>query len=1420
MRVKRLNGRLAIFLLLGIAVLVLGVYLLHEFQVRRTASSMKAVAAQAQAAGKRAEAIRQYRYYVNYAPQDYEALSQLALLVAEEADHSPSNLESQRKARDLLEQAARHDPDNAKVLGRLVDYSLRVGRYSDAMAHLNELLKAAPQDSTLWLKLAACHMALEHDREAIESLEKAIALDPSLVDAYVLLAEVHAHHPEGHAQAEATLERLIEANPQLAAAYLARGRSLLRAKKAEAARDDFQKAAALAPDDLDVLLAATEFASTSGQLDEAEQKLQRAAQLFPNDERVLRAQVDLQLRSKRPQEAVKTLEAIVNSRTEAPQERARLVELLLDTGEVAKAREQIEPLRGRGFPPALLGYFDARLAMSEGKWLAASQQLESLRPQLASQPRWATGADLALGQCYQRLGLADLQVEAFQRVLQQQPSEIRARLGHASGLLHAGKTEPALREYRQLRQALGDATFLREPVLRAELFQALLRQVQQQPADQRDWSELNQLLAAIAAVPGLDPGQLVPMQAEVLLAQNQLTQAYDLITAACQTNPKQAVLWLQRAKLAARRDGGAAGLAVLDEAATALGNPLLVRLARLDLAVQLKGPQAEELLQTVAAGVAELPEAERGALWQALGNAYQRLDHPTQARDLWRQAAQAQPENVQLRLLLLELGREMGDEAAMVDASEQIKKLLGSRSAEWNYAEALRRVWKASQESQAAALLQEATQLLTTARELRPTWPQVAHLEAEIALRQGNPDEAIRAYQRARSLGPLTPQDLQRLVTLLASRQRSEEARQLLSEFDDGTLSPELKRMRAELALHAGDRESALKMAEALVAGSSQPSDYLWYGKFLLQAQRGEEGIAALRHAVELSPKTPQERLMLIAGLIHAGKATEARAEAEALSKALPAEAVPSALAQAYHLLGDRPQAEAQYRAAVTAEPDDLDRQLQLASFYVQGAQDDRGLLPKAQEQLRTILASAGRDAAKNAELLATARRLLAVVLANSGDVRQQDEAQQLLEQNYAGHAPALADQHARAAVLGASPKRAVQTQAIALLEQLQKEASLNGDEQLRLARLYDLQGQWPTCRQTMLNLLASQPEPAYLQAFVQMLLQHEAAPEEMAPWLQKLTALRPEDPITVILQARWQTRKGDTAAAVASLETLVPPSLPEEKVGRLAEVALALEGLQQAEKARPYWEKYAERKPEGKLDLALFLGRQKEADRAWQVWQSAPASVPAGTVLAAALDLLTLEAQHGPLVPEHVAAVEASLEKLKAGSAEEQRQGEVLLSRLWELQGRAEDLVRLYQRYLERPELTDPQRAQIWNNLAFVLAVHQRQGEQAVELVNRAMGVLGPGEALLDTRAMAYLAAGKLPEALADLQESIAVSPNGLKYYHLALVQQAAGDSRAAAESLHTASEKYHLTPAQVPALEQASYQKLLQALPASQDS
>src|SRR5262249_36600426 len=102
--------------------------------------------------------------------------------------------------------------------------SLKLGRYSDAAAHAEYLLKVYPTDAGLWQELGAAQTGLNRLPEARKSYETAITLAPTDILAYQRLAQLLWRNIDDPAGAREVLDRMVAAVPQEPEAYLVRAR--------------------------------------------------------------------------------------------------------------------------------------------------------------------------------------------------------------------------------------------------------------------------------------------------------------------------------------------------------------------------------------------------------------------------------------------------------------------------------------------------------------------------------------------------------------------------------------------------------------------------------------------------------------------------------------------------------------------------------------------------------------------------------------------------------------------------------------------------------------------------------------------------------------------------------------------------------------------------------------------------------------------------------------------------------------------------------------------------------------------------------------------------------------------------------------------------------------------------------------------
>ena len=1408
--IKRINAKLAIALPVVAASLIVGVMLLHGWQVKSTANGMKKRAETAYQEGKMAAAERFYTYYVHYRPEDAKAYSKLALLVADGAKMSGSNPRSQRRAFFMLEQATRQDPEDLDVRSRLVDFSMKIHRMTDAQDHLKKLIAAFPEKYDLRVKLGKCQVATEHFREAIISFQEVVGRDQSNIEAYVELANLFHDRLDDAEQANAMMMQMVTANSGSAKAYLERGRFRRKIEELEDAQKDINRALEISPEDVDVLVAAGQVSVDKEDYDTAREYLDRARDLHPDNEMVHQQLAVLNVTVGRTADAIEGLQKAMEKGSEDPHTMLSLADLQLKKGNLDAVRQTVKKMEQAGYRPEILKYFEARIQAAEGQWRDASIALQQLRTKVAGWPEFRTQVDLFLGACYEQLRLTDRQMDMYQQVLNDDATSVPARLGYASALFRNGKLDQASAEYEKLRKKIGDEDFLKLFAVRNDLFQLILTRIERLPEHERDWTELEKFIDELDKVEGIEKAQKTLMRAELLAKKGDPKKARQLVAAASRAEPKQLTLWLALAKLAAMDEGAEAGLKVLEDAVKQVGDSLAVRLTRADLAVRLEAAEAKNVLATLATNTKNLSKAEKARLWRGLGVAYYRLRDRQKAKHYWELVSDARPKDVRNLLTLFELARESGKEAEVKKATENVVEQLGPRSSESYYCQASELVWRVHKELDDKRSLTRAKQLLKNAAETRPSWHEVARLEGEIALLENNQEEAIAALGRAAELGPVSPVYLGQLVRLLYIHGRYDEARDVMARLGQREVSLTMRKLEAELSYRLGDFDQALELAEKAVTDSRNPTDFLWYGQLLARAGKFVEAEAALRKTLELDAMVSEAWPTLVALLVQNKKEDEARQLTMKAQVTLPEDRTPLVLAQCYQVLGDLGLAEQHYLSAVSYDPENLSVIRSVARFYLA-----TGRGRQARQFLDQILKLTGRDPEKYQEQLVWARRSLARVLAAEGTWRQLQEAMKLLDRNAGDGKIGLEDLRLKAAILASRSERRSQTEAIDLFKEIRDERNekLTPQEQFQLARLYEKTNSWTQCLDEMRQLLNREPENVgYLSAYIEMLLRRDRPTNAILPWFAKLEKLAPNTAATTVVNARLLVKNGETDKAVAMLKGLIPRPLPDKQLGQLRQVAQLLEDLKQIEAAKEMLAELAERAPAGNLVLADFLGRHQTLEDALNQCQVAlDEDVPVTAVIPVISGIL--HSHRGKINAGQFDRVRSWFDRALE-EAPNAKNIQLQLAGFHDLQDNHAEAVAVYRNFLKRPDVTDREKAIVGNNLAFFLAAGEKKGKEALEMIDESIEILGPSPELLDTRAMAHLALGKPKEAINDLREAIKDSPSGIMNFHLALAHEAAGDKNSASRALKVAQENYQLSYEEVPKIERASYQRLIGSL------
>jgi tetratricopeptide (TPR) repeat protein len=745
----------------------------------------------------------------------------------------------------------------------------------------------------------------------------------------------------------------------------------------------------------------------------------------------------------------------------------------------------------------------------KGDWAAAARLLEDVVDGAETPPALAARALTALGRCWDELGAPDLRLSALERAVEADPASSAARQALAEARGDGGRWAEAAEHYRTLEK--------RDPQEGDELglARALLRRAEQLPSPERDWAEVERTLERAEAGDGRRLA-VARLRAEMLSWRGRSEEARAVLDQLRRERPDDPEAWAAEAEWTARAGDPAAAWALLEEGKARLGDRIELRLAGSDLWPAGRASRAATAaLSSLRRGVGRFSAADQARLLRRLTLAYQRLGMGAEALREARRLAEARPDNLRDRLLLLDAALQSGTDAEVGEVLDGMTRLEGEDGAGWRFGRAALLARRAARGDRSG--LTEARDLLAEIAERRPNWSRAALLEGWLQEQDGRIDEAATAYLRAVDLGERDLALLARVPPLLAGRGRYVEAERAVRAWrQEVRLTPEQARLAADVALRARQPARAVDLArEAVTTDGRDALEQAWLGGVLAAAGRPTEAEDVLRRALQLDPTAPEPWLALVSCLVKNGRREQAEQALEEARGKMAPERATLALAEGYELLARFDLAARQYRTAARHRSDDSAALQRAVVFFVRvGRPDD------AEPLLRQLLALTPPLAGDSA---AWARRRLALALAERGDADGLREADALLDRNRGRDGESAADRRARAFVAAAPPGG--RAQALRDLERLPV-PSPEIDEPLRLARLYDAEGDWAAARRQLDALLTRDADnPAALALLADGLLRRGKA-AEARPWLLRLERVEPDSARTRALRERAGPRR------------------------------------------------------------------------------------------------------------------------------------------------------------------------------------------------------------------------------------------------------------------------------------------------------
>jgi predicted Zn-dependent protease len=1310
-------------------------------------------------------------------------------------------------------------------------------------------------------------------KEAEKWYGNAIGHAPGQPDLYLRLAGLYRFHLDAAVKADALMAGMIEKieksvpadqkNKVLYEAYFARARYYISRFAGEAGtkRGDLEKLAlenvvevedraeedpALAGSQVEQFLLWAELFQAQRDSARAGNILRKGVAAWPKDVRLSQALARHEAATGEFDQALALIRTALEGATDKEKTSLRqdLADWLIQRGgpeQLNEAKGLIAELRAsKHEDQRSLDYLEARLHAQNEEWGKAAQILSRLGPQLAVRQPLQAKVYLLLGICYERLLNPDQALLAYQQSLKLEPVSLPALRGLASMFLALDRLPDSLREYRHL------LAFDRHPldtrVLVARLL--ILAKLRLPPDKRGPWDEvereLNLATQELDRVIQKDPmsadaarlqADVTLLQAQVMLLKDpqQIKAAREFLQEAVKVRPGEVALWVGLARLQDSDKDPSPALAILQEAEQRLpkeadqrlarARRLELRLARLPYLAGL--PEAGERLKKEEEALREQPGEGRFLLLMGLAEAYSRIGDSPHAELLWTAAANERPGALVPRLVRLDQAMRAGNDAEVKGLLEDIRRIEGPQGTFWLFGEASRRCVRAQAELKqgqpeaAKKLLAEARGYLDDAGRQRPSWSHVPALRGEMATLEGKAHAAVECYQQAVSLGDRRPQVLRRLVETQLQLKRYADAAKVVQELqgqDQAVLSSGLGRLASLTKLSSGDRVGALQLAkQAVDPKSKDPTDHVLLGLVIAAAGRDEEAKKEaekeFRLACELAGADPDPWVWLVSFLAGSGQKAQAEKAIDDAQKKLPPERSSLALAACYAIVSKGEQAEKCYQKALQEKPDDALVLHSVAAYYMQSGQPQ-----KAAEHLRKLLRLT------SGEEQAWVRRTLALAMGSTIYRQPHAEALALVEENLRANGNSVPDLRAKALLL--ATRSYERGKAIGLLEDVRGRDSLTPDEQFTLFRLYEADGKWPEAQRTMLLLLEStrgRENAAYRAGYVRRLVRRDEIDEAGRQFDALRRVAQGEgagvDPFLLReAESRILRAQGKHDEAVGLLRAYSANA----KDADLLTVAQLVDEFSQSGDAGGRYRSVAEdlymkysassKSPQRGLVLAEFYGRQARTGEAIRYCLQAADDKASPTAVGRTM-VASLRAGEDK-AKQYYPGVEQWLQK--AAKEEENAEGLMLaLADFRDLQGTRQsyqEAEALYATVLR----TAPNNLLAINNLAWLLAVNEGRGEEALALVNRGIDLVGPSAELLDTRGCILVRLGRASEAIKVLQESLDQSPSPARYFHIAQAQLLAKDRQAARLAMNKAAVEGRLQPKELHALEREAYLKL----------
>ncbi len=600
-RHRVLNPRAAAIVAVTAAAFLFGTRKLHDRQFGKTVDFLRKSAYASLEAEDYRKAQTQLNQYLAFHSSDMDAREKLSSLLSTHI-RSRSALE---QAFQLNEELLRNDLPQTGLRLEQARIAVKLGRCSDAEAHLRMLQSLCEESAEVWYLSGYCAKEGRRIEDAMRCYQRAQACSNPPERAFDELATLATANPHLMLDPESILDQMV-LTCNSAEALRLRAMHLLESKNLSEALPLVWKGLQSAPDDVALnailvhCLQSNDVSAMPYQnlanvsdtdLPKAIRHLQGCVERNPQQTSFRVQLAALLWKDQQQAQAIEILETGISRDSRAFALHGALLEYLLSQEQTDKAERLLQSLPANALAKAEKELLNGRVQLLRKAWKNADAALQRAvawsEPDSALQQR----ARMLLAVCRSKFGDPATAVDAFRTVVAGAPDSVAGRLGMASAWMKSGRKDMAIAEYRQLLDVPGVPAFLADLLIQRNL---------EQPAGLRNWNEVADLVRD--GNPFItDSTQRTLLQTDLLMASGRMTEAIGSLESACAANPASAAFQRALAKLNGEQSGD------LQQRLTQLANDMpenddvLAALVRLDLGAN-RPETASAMIENIATG--------------------------------------------------------------------------------------------------------------------------------------------------------------------------------------------------------------------------------------------------------------------------------------------------------------------------------------------------------------------------------------------------------------------------------------------------------------------------------------------------------------------------------------------------------------------------------------------------------------------------------------------------------------------------------------------------------------------------------------------------------------------------------------------------------------------------------------------------